>query len=588
MNRHWLYKFSAFLMVVLILSGQARSTVSAMPNLASNSKVLITGRAIATWPSGIPAGETRPVIVFLPGWGGVGAVNASVSGQNMNLVNQGYVTLAIGFDSSATWISDINVKTAQGLNALCADALIPANCDAIVIDGISYGGAQNYWVIEYLLDHGYAGKALGFLSEDAGYGAPGYITNNATGAFTRTGLADTASYSVAMIENLGDTTFPVDECTWGNCGARELGDAHQARGDANVFSICPPGGSHGSHTYPNWNAWVISAIKTILHVTNGIPTFTGYTNPSLSVNNACVTTPLPGPTVSSITRASADPTSAAAVNFTVTFSASVTGVDAADFALATTSGVSGATVSGVAGSGASYTVTVNTGSGSGTLRLDLKASGTGIVDTVGNAISGGFTGGQVYTVNKKLTFRSVGVNDGWILESTEISGVGGTRDASATTFRLGDFTGDKQYRAILDFDTSALPDTAVITKVTLKIKQNDLPVGTNPFTILNALIVDIRKPRFGSSAALVNSDFQAAASQANIGSIPNRPVANWNTKIWTSGAFFSFVNKTGSTQFRLYFAKGDNDNNAADYIKFFSGDAPLGSRPQLIVEYYVP
>jgi hypothetical protein len=133
-----------------------------------------------------------------------------------------------------------------------------------------------------------------------------------------------------------------------------------------------------------------------------------------------------------------------------------------------------------------------------------------------------------------------------------------------------------------------LPDTAVITKVTLKIKQSGAPVGTNPFTILNALKVDIRKPRFGSSAALVKSDFQSSASQANIGAIPKTPVANWYAKIWTSGTFFSFVNKTGSTQFRLYFSKDDNNDNAADYMKFFSGNAPAGSRPQLIVEYYVP
>jgi hypothetical protein len=588
MNKHWLYKFSALLMVVLMLSGQAHSTVSAMPNLAPNSKVLITDRAIATWPSGIPAGETRPVIVFLPGWGGVGAVKASVSGQNTNLVNQGYVTLAIGFDSSATWESDIAVKTAQGLDALCADASIPANCDAIVIDGSSYGGAQNYWVIEYLLDHGYAGKALGFLSEDAGYGAPGYITDYNTGAYTRTGLADTASYSVAMIENLGDITFPVDECTWGNCGARELGDAHQARGDANVFSICPPGGSHGNHSaYPNWNAWVISAIKTIIHVTNGIPTFTGYTNPTLSVNNACVTTPLPGPTVSSITRASADPTSAAAVNFTVTFSASVTGVDAADFALATTGGVSGVTLSGVSGSGAARTVTVNTGSGNGTIRLDLKASGTGIVDALNNPISGGFTGGQVYTVNKPqtLTLQSEGAYDGWMLESTETSEVGGTLNASATTLRLGDNARDRQSRAILHFDTSALPDDAVITNVTLKIKKQGL-AGTDPFTILGGLTVDMRRPSFGA-LALALTDFQASAPRVAVSTFGATPVANWYSAILNASGR-SYVNKTGTTQFRLRFATDDNDNAIADFVNFFSGNAAAGSRPQLIVEYKVP
>jgi hypothetical protein len=165
------------------------------------------------------------------------------------------------------------------LNKLCTDATIPANCNAIILNGSSYGGAQNYWVMEYLQDNGYAGKALGFISEDAGYGAPGILTDPNTGAYTRTGLADTTSYSVAMIENLGDTTFPVDECTWGNCGIRVLSNAHLTRGDTNVFSMCPAGGEHGTRGYTNWNTWVISAIKTMIHVTSGIPTFTGYTNP---------------------------------------------------------------------------------------------------------------------------------------------------------------------------------------------------------------------------------------------------------------------------------------------------------------------
>jgi CSLREA domain-containing protein len=105
------------------------------------------------------------------------------------------------------------------------------------------------------------------------------------------------------------------------------------------------------------------------------------------------------PTVVSVNRASTNPTAAASVNFTVTFSESVTGVDTSDFSL-TTTGVSGAAVSGVSGSGSVYTVTVNTGTGSGTLRLDLNASGTGIQDLSGNPISGGFTGGEQYAINK--------------------------------------------------------------------------------------------------------------------------------------------------------------------------------------------
>src|SRR5204862_2783125 len=96
----------------------------------------------------------------------------------------------------------------------------------------------------------------------------------------------------------------------------------------------------------------------------------------------------------------ASPTNASIVNYTVTFSEAVTGVDASDFSL-TTTGVSGASITSVTVvTGASYTVAVNTGSGDGTIRLDLNSSGTGIQDSAGNPISGGFTGGQVITIDK--------------------------------------------------------------------------------------------------------------------------------------------------------------------------------------------
>ncbi|KXK11832.1 MAG: polymorphic outer membrane protein [Chloroflexi bacterium OLB14] len=112
------------------------------------------------------------------------------------------------------------------------------------------------------------------------------------------------------------------------------------------------------------------------------------------------------PTVSSIIRASTSPTSAASVDFTVTFSESVAGVDVADFSL-TTTGVSGASITSVSGSNSSYTVSVNTGSGNGTIRLDVPNSAT-IADAFSNALSGlPFTGGETYVVVKSPTFADV-------------------------------------------------------------------------------------------------------------------------------------------------------------------------------------
>jgi CSLREA domain-containing protein len=189
--------------------------------------------------------------------------------------------------------------------------------------------------------------------------------------------------------------------------------------------------------------------------------------------------------------------------------------------------------------------------------------------------------------NATLTFRSVGVNDGWILESGENTTMGGTLDSTATTFNLGDGALDKQYRAILSFNTITLPDTAVITKATLKIRKQ-APVGTDPFTILGGLKVDMRKPYFGTTVGLLVSDFQAAAGRVGVATFGATPVNNWYSAV-LSAAGRAYVNKTGVTQFRLYFAVGDNDDNATDYMKFFSGNyATVNARPTLIIEYYVP
>jgi hypothetical protein len=183
------------------------------------------------------------------------------------------------------------------------------------------------------------------------------------------------------------------------------------------------------------------------------------------------------------------------------------------------------------------------------------------------------------------TFRSAGAQDGYVLEATETSKTGGSMNASATVFNLGDAAADKEYRAILHFDLN-LPANAVITKVTLKIRRQGL-AGNDPFASLGKILVDIRSGAFSNNNALQTTDFQAAAHKNAAGSIQNRPVSNWYSVVFPSSAF-SYINKSGVTQFRLRFQMDDNDNGTADYLKFYSGNAGTASRPQLIVEYHTP
>jgi hypothetical protein len=185
-----------------------------------------------------------------------------------------------------------------------------------------------------------------------------------------------------------------------------------------------------------------------------------------------------------------------------------------------------------------------------------------------------------------MTLNSVAANDGWILESGENSNLGGVLNNTATIFQVGDDAANKQYRSILHFDTSALPDTAVITSVTLKIKTQG-QIGTNPFTTHGGLLADIRKTFFGTTMGLQIGDFQAGASSMGAATFDAAPVGGWYSAALKSTGY-SFINLTGTTQFRLRFTLDDNNDHGADYMRFYSGNAAAALGPQLIVKYYVP
>ncbi|RJP55070.1 MAG: DNRLRE domain-containing protein [Anaerolineaceae bacterium] len=293
------------------------------------------------------------------------------------------------------------------------------------------------------------------------------------------------------------------------------------------------------------------------------------------------------PVVSSITRVDTNPTSKKSVAFTVTFSEPVLGIDAADFLLVKT-GLTGSAITGASGSGAVYTVTVNTGSGDGTLRLDVP-DGVSITDANLNPLGGlPFTGGEIYTVDRKLVSKSINTQDGWILESGENTNLGGVTNVTSTTLRLGDDASRKQYRSILSFNTSGLPNNAVITKVTLKVKQQGVTGGGNPVNTFQGFMVDIRKGAFGTSALQI-TDWQANVNKS-VGPFKPALTSGWYTiNLTTSKAYINkLATASGLTQIRLRFKLDDNNNGVANFLSLFSGNASAAARPQLIVEFYVP
>lgn len=153
-------------------------------------------------------------------------------------------------------------------------------------------------------------------------------------------------------------------------------------------------------------SWVSTGVNTTINLTNLLPGTT-YQWQARATNSSGSTTADAGPwtftthasipSANSIVRANVSPTSAASVSYTVSFSETVTGTTTSDFSL-TTSGLTGASITSVNGSGATRTVVVNTGSGSGTLRLNIPGSAT-IMDMYGIPVNNiPYTSGQVYVI----------------------------------------------------------------------------------------------------------------------------------------------------------------------------------------------
>ncbi|MDZ4253727.1 MAG: DUF6701 domain-containing protein [Sulfuritalea sp.] len=146
-----------------------------------------------------------------------------------------------------------------------------------------------------------------------------------------------------------------------------------------------------------WNNTTLSAAGATSTTASGLPSISAGASDDFAMGEK------KGPYVVSIALASTDPTSPGTlVDWTVTFSASVTGVDTTDFALVPGGSVTGAAITGVTGSGTTWTVTAGTGAGAGTLGLDLVDDDT-ITNGAGKPLGGTGTGngdftGAVYTV----------------------------------------------------------------------------------------------------------------------------------------------------------------------------------------------
>lgn len=209
------------------------------------------------------------------------------------------------------------------------------------------------------------------------------------------------------------------------------------------FAAIGSGGCSGSKTFGT-SSCVDNAGSSGAYTYRVVADFNGAW--TATSNEVSVDVDATAPNVSSIGRASASPTNASTVDWTVTFDENVTGVNAADFALVG-AGASGAAITVVSGADDTYTVTTSTGA-DGSLGLNLVDNDS-IVDGVGNKLGGAGAGngnftGETYTIDRTAPVVSSSTRDGasptnagtvsWTVTFSEpVSGVDGSDFALTTS-----------------------------------------------------------------------------------------------------------------------------------------------------------
>jgi ELWxxDGT repeat protein len=190
----------------------------------------------------------------------------------------------------------------------------------------------------------------------------------------------------------------------------------------------------------------------------------------------------------------------------------------------------------------------------------------------------------------RTIFYSQAVYDGFVKENGENTNKGGLINTTNLTCNIGDDGLNRQFRTILHFNTSRIPDDAVITKATLQVKEHSW-IGDPPYLTLGNLWADIRQGWFSNNPGLVKSDFAAAPSMGFAAwlKLTPSPMAYPIFRANIKSAAFQYINLTGTTQFRVRYAVDDDNDFDADYIKIFCGNMPVPfNRPVLRVWYYVP
>lgn len=250
----------------------------------------------------------------------------------------------------------------------------------------------------------------------------------------------------------------------------------------------------------------------------------------------------------------------------------------------------GYTVKRAAAGGSDYTVIASGVSGSSFTDEGLAAAMTytykvSAVNSAGVESPDSLTVSAAALVSSQASLASVALHDGYVTESKKDSGIGGT--ISSGTIRAGDTFTNTQIKGLLSFDTSGIPDGAILRSATLKLRRSGSITGTNPFETHGLLYADIKGGLgFSGSVALEKTDFEAPADAVHV-AVLNDPVPNQEISQGTvNQEGLNLINKQGYTQFRLYFELKHNNDAGNDYLNWYPGDSSTAAyRPVLDITY---
>ena len=175
-------------------------------------------------------------------------------------------------------------------------------------------------------------------------------------------------------------------------------------------------------------------------------------------------------------------------------------------------------------------------------------------------------------------------SDFWVQECSGKSGERCLVDSDETSLVVGRSPEGKQVRSILAFDTSPLPDQALITSVKLKLKMTGMK-GANPLNDQNKLVLDVCTSRSRQAARNLTMELNNGLTCINdVGGFEKRPNRGWYTADLDQDAIRSFGLK-GILRFRIRLKGVESMKTGRVFVLFDRGSSGGSNGPVLLVRY---